>query len=107
MQYNPSMTTAAKKAPASPRLTITQFRKDLFQFVDSAANGDVVEFLHKGIRFQLMLPDAKPVDKLDRVTRLAADILIGSPAELVDAHRAMSHELIENWEANWNTRLPT
>ena len=84
------------------KITISQFRKELFQFVDSAAQGDLVEFIHKGMRFQLTLPDGLPVDKLKRITPLAAGVLVGSPAELVDAHRQMSNELVENWEANWD-----
>ena len=83
-------------------VTISQFRKDLFTLVDSAADGETVEFIHKGIRFRLILPDSPAPSKLDRITPLAKDIMVGSPAEFAAAHSQMSQEIIEDWEKSWD-----
>ena len=85
-----------------PTVTISQFRKDLFRLVDSAASGEVVEFLHKGMRFRLTRPDSPPVDKLDRVAPLATSVIVGDPSEFADAHEKMTQEVVDNWEAKWN-----
>ena len=82
--------------------TISKFRQDLFTYVDSAAQGEVVEFTHKGTRFQLIRPDNPPVDKLKRITPLSMDILSSSPSELVKAHKKMSQEITRDWEAGWD-----
>ena len=83
------------------QVTISQFRKELFHFVESAAKGEPIEFTHKGVRFQLIRPDAPPVDKLSRVTPLASPVLTGTPAELDGASREMSKEILKDWEAGW------
>ncbi len=82
-------------------VTISQFRKELFRFVESAANGETVEFTHKGMRFRLTLPDGLPVDKLDRVTPLASSVIVGNPAEFIEANRKISEDLVEDWDASW------
>ena len=83
-------------------VTITQFRKDLFTLVDSAAHGEVVEFMHKGFRFRLLSLDAPMPNKLSRITPLARDILVGTPGEVEAAHDQMSQEIVSDWEKSWN-----
>jgi hypothetical protein len=85
-----------------PSVTISQFRKDLFTLVESAASGEAVEFIHKGMRFRLIRPDQPPVDKLSRITPLAVDIVVGSPSEFEGAHRKMSEKIMKDWETGWN-----
>ena len=83
-------------------LPISKFRKDLFTHVESAAKGETVEFLHKGIRFHLVQPDGPATDKLSRINPLTADVLIGTSSELVAGHRKMSEEVVGDWEAGWS-----
>ena len=83
-------------------VTISQFRKDLFRLVESAANGDLVEFTYKGVLIQLIRPDAPAVDKLSRITPLASPVLVGSPAELDKASREMSEGILKEWETSWD-----
>ena len=82
-------------------VTISQFRKEVFTFVENAAKGEVVEFVHKGIRFRLV-PDLPRVDKLSRITPFETNIAVGTPEEFADAHRKMTEEIHENWEKQWD-----
>jgi hypothetical protein len=74
------------------KATITQFRKELFQFADQALKGEPVEFLYRGIVFKVT-PDQKQ-SKLDK--------LVGQPvlAPSVDLEQA-SKELLAEMEAGW------
>jgi len=63
-------------------VTISQFRKNLFQLVESAATGEQVEFVHRGIRFRLVMPDHPPGNKLSRITPLATDLIMRTAEEL-------------------------
>ena len=81
--------------------TISKFRKELFTMVESAAKGEVVTFVHKGVRFRLV-PDLPPVDKLSRITPFETNIAIGTPEEFAEAHRKMTEEIVEDWEKKWD-----
>ena len=74
------------------KVTITQFRKELFHFADQALKGERVEFLYRGIVFKVT-PDQKQ-SKLDK--------LVGQPvlAPGVDLEQA-SKELLAEMEAAW------
>ena len=84
-------------------VTISKFRKDLFTYVEAVGEGELVEFTHKGIRFRLIRPDVPPVDKLSRITPLAADAIVGTPEEFAAAHEQMSRDVMSDWEASWNS----
>ena len=74
------------------KATITQFRKELFQFAEQALKGEPVEFLYRGIVFKVT-PDQKQ-SKLDK--------LVGQPvlAPGIDLEQA-SKELLAEMEAAW------
>ncbi len=78
-------------------MTISQFRKNLFQLVERAGKGQAVQFAYKGVRYCLV-PETAPMDKLDRITPLAADLFDGTPEELLEASRKMSEEIMADWE---------
>jgi hypothetical protein len=83
------------------RLTISQFRKNLFQLVESAAKGEQVEFVHRGTRFRLVMPDQPPGNKLSRITPLATDLIVGTAEEFEEAHAKMTEEIGRDWEEGW------
>ena len=56
----------------------------MFKLVEKALGGDVVEFVHKGVRIRLV-PEGQPADKLSRITPLGSSIFIGTADELIDA----------------------
>jgi prevent-host-death family protein len=82
------------------KVAISEFRKNLFQLVDKALNGDVVEITHKGNTIRLV-PEAQ-VSKLDRLT----PIHIFNPAFSEEDHQRTSRELFaeiqREWERDWS-----
>lgn len=74
-------------------VTITQFRRDLFNLVEQALNGAEVHVTHKGRGFTLK-PD-EPVDRLSRITPL--DFIIGDLDDRPDKE-AMRLEWEKDWE---------
>jgi prevent-host-death family protein len=82
------------------KVAVSDFRKNLFQLVDKALNGDVVEVTHKGKTIRLV-PEAH-ASKLDRLT--PACIL--NPNFSEKDHRKASRELLaemqREWEKDWS-----
>ena len=80
-------------------ITATNLRRDLFQVMERAKEGEEVVITHKGAQFRLV-PE-QPVSKLDRIT----------PVE--DFHTDVTDEDWERiklemqaeWEAKWDKRL--
>jgi hypothetical protein len=77
-------------------VTITQFRRNLFELVDSASSGTEVWFIHKGKRFRI-LPEEKPASKLSRVTPM--DVFNSDFTE--EDELQMKREMQEAWEKDW------
>ncbi len=77
------------------QVTITRFRQDLFRLADDAIAGKPVQFVHKGVVFQV-IPEATQKKKLDRLVGQA------TLAEDVDMER-VSKELAAEMEAAWLT----
>lgn len=75
------------------KVTITRFRQDLFHLADEAMAGKSVQFVHKGVVFQVV-PQTAHATKLDG--------LIGQPTinPDVDAEVA-SKKLAAEMEAAW------
>ena len=74
-------------------VTMTQFRRDLFNLVEQAMNGVEVHVTHKGKSFTLK-PDGPPVDKLSRLTPM--DIIVGDLDDRPD-----KEEMRREWERDW------
>lgn len=49
------------------KVTITEFRRNLFQFVERVIAGETVEFVHRGATVRLVIPN-RASSKLDRLT---------------------------------------
>ena len=75
------------------QVTITRFRQNLFRLAEDAISGKPVQFVYKGVVFQLV-PEGTKTKKLDR--------LVGQPtlAPEVDLEQA-SKELAAEMEAAW------
>ncbi len=76
-------------------MTVTQFRRDLFQVVDQAMNGTEVHVTYKGRGFTLK-PDTPPKNRLDRITPM--NLLRGS---LDGANEQLMGEMQQAWEQDW------
>jgi antitoxin (DNA-binding transcriptional repressor) of toxin-antitoxin stability system len=81
------------------RVTITDFRKNLFQIMDRVANGELVEVLHKGNTIRLTL-HAQPRSKMSRIVK--RDTLLVSPDELETARRELQDEMNAEMEKDWS-----
>jgi antitoxin (DNA-binding transcriptional repressor) of toxin-antitoxin stability system len=76
-------------------LTISRFRRDLFNLVEAAARGEEIMFTHKGIHFRVT-----PEIAADRLSRL-------TPMQVVTPHTAgldrkdLMEEMQRAWEKDW------
>ena len=75
---------------------ISQFRKEIFSFAESALAGNVVVFVHKGIRFKVV-PENAP-DKLANVTPMQ---VINPEYDLEAASADLLKEMQAEWEQDW------
>src|SRR5580698_10122033 len=81
-------------------VTISQFRKNLFQLVDQALEGDVVEVIHKGRSVRLVAE--APGSKLDRLTPMQIFNPALSKEDHERASRKLAGEMQREWEKDWS-----
>lgn len=75
------------------QVTITKFRQDLFHLADLAMNGHPVQFVYKGVVFQVV-PEGTQGKKLDG--------LVGQPTLSPDVDQEQAgRELAAEMEAEW------
>ena len=82
------------------KLSITEFRKNLFKFVERVIAGETVEFVHQGTTVRLVIPEQRS-SKLDRLTPRQ----ITNPGMTDKQHRVAERKLqSEMWaeiERDW------
>ncbi len=79
------------------KVTSTEFRKNLFQIVERALQGEFVEVAHKGRLVRLV-----PGDKPSKMARLIArDTITGTPADLEQAQNELDSQMRSSWEQKW------
>lgn len=84
--------------PCTPmEVSITQFRKDMFDLVNKAMAGGEVWVTHRGRRFRIA-PDGEPVSKLARVTPLE----VTNPTAPKSAEEELLNEMRTAWERDWS-----
>ncbi len=76
-------------------VTITEFRRNLFNLVEQAMSGVQVHVTHKGKGFTLK-PDDPPGDRLSRITPM--NIING---DLEEASKELFKEMQAEWEKDW------
>ena len=83
------------------RVTTTEFRKNLFQLVERALHGELIEIVHKNRTIRLA-----PTERTSKLSRLMPrDTLNCSPEEFDEALRAQDEEMRRQWEQKWQSRL--
>jgi prevent-host-death family protein len=82
------------------KVPISEFRKNLFQLVDQALQGDVVEVTHKGKTIRLV-PE-KTGSKLDRLTPIQVYNPAFSKEDHQRANRKLFSEMRREWEKDWS-----
>ena len=82
------------------KVTITEFRKNLFKLVERVLAGETVEFVHQGVTIRLVLPENRST-KLDRLTPRQ----ITNPEMTDQQHRAaerkLQAEMLAEMEKDW------
>jgi prevent-host-death family protein len=82
------------------KVTSTQFRKDLFQIVERAIQGEFIEVVHKGRLVRLV-----PGDKISKMSRLIQrDTICGTPEDLDHGQKQLDAEMRTSWEEKWNAK---
>lgn len=80
------------------KVTSTEFRKNLFQIVERAIQGEFVEVLHKGRVVRLV-----PGEKASKMSRLIRrDTIRGTPEDLDRGQRQLDEEMHTSWEEKWD-----
>jgi antitoxin (DNA-binding transcriptional repressor) of toxin-antitoxin stability system len=82
-------------------VTVTDFRKNLFQLVERALNGELIEIVHKN-RIIRLAPN-EPKSKISRL--VPRDTLRCTPEEFDQATRNQDDEMRRQWEQKWRSRL--
>ena len=77
-------------------VTITQFRRNLFNLVEQAMSGTEVHVTHKGKGFTIK-PDRADHDRLSRLTPM--NIIVG---DLEGASEQLMKEMEAEWEKDWD-----
>jgi prevent-host-death family protein len=79
------------------KVTSTEFRKNLFQIVERALQGEFVEVGHKGRLVRLV-----PGDKLSKLSRLIQrDTIRGTLKDLDRSQRQLDSEMRTSWAKKW------
>ena len=79
------------------KVTSTEFRKNLFQLVERALQGEFVEVAHKG-RLVRLVPGDKP-SKMSRLVK--RDTIHGTPRDLDRGQKQLDAEMRTLWDAKW------
>jgi len=80
------------------KVTSTEFRKNLFQIVERAIQGEYIEVLHKGRLVRLV-----PGDKPSKISHLIQrDTIHGTPEDLDRGQRQLDQEMRTSWDEKWD-----
>lgn len=79
-------------------VTITKFRQDLFRLADEAINGKPVQFVYKGVVFQVV-PEMKRKEKLDG---LVGQATLAPDVDLEQAGKELAAEMEAEWLKDWS-----
>ncbi|MGH9587695.1 MAG: hypothetical protein ACRD3F_12130 [Acidobacteriaceae bacterium] len=79
------------------QVSITQFRRQMFDLVSKAMEGGEVWVSYKGRRFRVA-PDEKPKSRLGRITPLQ----VVNPKSKLRDENALREEMARAWEKDWS-----
>lgn len=77
-------------------VSITKFRREMFDLVNQAMAGADVRVVHKGKRFRIV-PEGKPGSRLSRITPL--EVL--NPKSPANVESDLLKEMTRAWEKDW------
>ena len=79
------------------RVTITEFRKDLFRLVEKVIEGETVEFMHRGATIRLVVPERRS-SRLNRLTPRQ----ISNPHSSEEAEQKLHQDIFAEMEKDWS-----
>jgi len=86
---------------AAMEVSITEFRRNIFELVNQAMGGKEVWVMHKGRRFKLV-PEMKPGSRLSRVTPLAVITPPSQAASTKRSNQSLQEEMLRAWKRDWS-----
>ena len=82
------------------RVTISEFRKNLFKLVEKVIAGESVEFIHRGRTIRLVVPEGAS-SKLDRLTARTIVNPEMTDEQHAAAERKLQAEMFAEVEKDW------
>ena len=82
------------------KVTITEFRNNLFKLVEKVIAGESVEFVHQGTTIRLVVPEGRP-SKLDRLTQRQITNPDMTAKEQREVERKMKADMLAEMEKDW------
>jgi len=82
------------------RVTVTEFRKNLFRLVEKVIAGETVEFVHQGTIVRLVVPEAQAT-RLDRLTPRTIANPEMTEKESRAVERKLRAEMLAEMERDW------
>jgi hypothetical protein len=79
-------------------ISITKFRREMFELVNRAMDGTEIWVLYKGQRFKIM-PESTVGSRLGRITPL--EVINPESSGLSDS--SLREEMLRAWERDWST----
>lgn len=83
------------------KVTITEFRQNLFKLVERVIAGETVEFVHRGTTVRLAVPEGGRVSKLDRLTPRQITNPALTQKRHVTAEKKLQAEMWAEIEKDW------
>ena len=80
------------------KLTATEFRKNTFQVLERALQGETVEVQYKGSTVKLVA--GQPASKLARAKRQHA--LLCDPDVIIESDKAVMSKMEAGWRKDWS-----
>jgi prevent-host-death family protein len=77
-------------------VSISQFRREIFDLVNRAAEGEEISLTHRGRRFRVV-PETPAGGRLDRLTPLQ---VVNPQADSLD-DREWKQAMVQAWERDW------
>ena len=76
---------------------ITQFRKEIFQLAEQALEGKPVQFVYRGVVFQVT-----PEKKKSKLDKLVGQPVLAPGVDLDQASKDLLAEMEESWKEDWS-----
>jgi prevent-host-death family protein len=82
-------------------VSITEFRRNIFELINQAMDGKEVWVMHKGRRFKVV-PEMKPGSRLSRITPLAVINPANQAGSTKQSGLSLQEEMMRAWERDWS-----